>query len=473
MKRKNENTYNGIVLGMLDSQVLLQPIDSSLSNRNTFVAGGPGSYKTQAFVLTNVLTETCCSILCTDPKGEVYEKTALIKKQQGYDVFVVNFKDMRFTCHWNPFDYVRRDNDAGKVANTIVASRNDPKNKDIWYLSQASLLKALILLATYEFPVEKRNISGVLDFLQDHNPEADETGIAELDMEFLNLDRKHPARRAYELGFAKSKAEARASIIISLLTTLGDFVDAEVESFTSNSDFMLSELGERKIIVYVLIDVIDKTWEGLINLFFSQCFQELYVLGNKNHAKLPNPLIILLDELPSLGRFENLEEFLATCRGYGIACCPIVQHLTQLYDKYGKDRAESIIGDCCIKLCMGGVNETTAKYFYNQMGNSTVKVETGGSSVSKGKNNGSSSKSDSYNYIGRPLMTADEIMGMDPDTLLCLMISQHPIKLQKAKQFKLYPGLTDKYETGQELYKREMSQKAIEHLTQLKNRTAS
>lgn len=467
-KKTNPDYYNGIVLGMLNGNVLLQPFDSTIANRNVFVAGGPGSFKTQSFVITNILHEQKCSILCTDPKGEVYESTCEIKRRQGYDVYVVNFKDMRYSCHYNPFDYVRRDNDAAKVANTIVASKNDTRNKDIWYNSQVSLLKALILLAIYEFPVEKRNVGGVLEFLQDHNPEEDESGLGEIDEFFLDLDSRHPARRAYDLGFGKSKDKTRSSIVISLLTTLGDFVDNEVEAFTSNSDFLLSELGERKIIVYVLIDIMDSTWEGLVNLFFQQCFQELYKLGNANKSKLPNPLLILLDELPSLGKFENLEEFLATCRGYGIACCPMVQHITQLYAKYSKDKAESMVGNCCVKLCMGGVNDTTAKYFSELIGKSTVRIDTGSNSVSKGKNNSSSSKSDSYTYAGRSLMNPDEISTMENDTSLCVITGKHPIKLKKAKQFEIFPGIVDKYMVSQESYQRTTSQKAKEFFEELK-----
>ncbi|HCX5354396.1 TPA: type IV secretory system conjugative DNA transfer family protein, partial [Escherichia coli] len=102
---------------------------------------------------------------------------------------------------------------------------------------------------------------------------------------------------------------------------IGDYVDDEVAEFTSNNDFFFEDIGTRKVALYVLIPTMDTTWEGLINLFFSQMFQELYILGDKNGAKLPVPTVFLLDEFPNLGKFENYETFLATCRGYRIACC--------------------------------------------------------------------------------------------------------------------------------------------------------
>lgn len=455
---------NGIVLGIRGDLGLVIPTKSTLPNRNCFVVGGPGSLKTQSFIITNVLNERECSVVATDPKGEVYEMTAKVKEAQGYEVHVINFMDMSNSDHYNPFDYVRKDKEATTVANTMVAAKNDPKHKDIWYNSQLALLKALILYSIYEMPVEQRNMSGILDFLQEFDPEQGENGVSSLDEQFLKLSKKHPARRAYELGFKKSQEATRASIIISLLTTIGDYVDKEVADFTSNSDFFLSDIGKRKIILYVIIPVMDDTWQGLINLFFTQMFQELYALGAENNSKLPQPVIFLLDEFPSLGHFNNYETFLATCRGYGIACCTIIQNITQLQEKYGKEQAESILGNCGIKLCLGNVNDSTAKYFSELAGKTTVKVETSSKSTSKGSKSDSSSNSQNFSYAGRNLINADEISTMNPDESILLITGKYPIKLRKAKQFELFPGITDKFSTSQKSYKRKMTDEVEEFM---------
>ena len=81
---------NGTILGTIDNQVVYQD-NHTKPNGNVFVVGGPGSFKTQSFIITNVLAETENSIVCTDPKGEVYESTATIKAKQGYKVYVLNY----------------------------------------------------------------------------------------------------------------------------------------------------------------------------------------------------------------------------------------------------------------------------------------------------------------------------------------------------------------------------------------------
>lgn len=453
---------SGIVMGIKDGKVLIQPEKSKLPNRNHYVVGGPGSFKSQSYVITNMINNTDCSIVVTDPKGEVYEMTAKIKEAQGYEVRVVNFKNMSLSDRYNPFGYVRKDLNATTVANTIVSAKNDPKRKDIWFNAQLGLLKSLILYAKSEFPPNKRNMEGVLDFLQEFDPEQNDDGESELDNMFMSLDKKHPARRSYELGFKKSQEKTRGSIIISLLTTIGDYIDEEVSNFTSSNDFFFEDIGKKKIALYVLIPTMDSTWEGLINLFFTQLFQELYLLGDKHGAKLPVPVLFLLDEFPNLGKFDNYEEFLATCRGYRIACCTILQNNTQLMDKYGKEKAESILGNCAVKICLGNVNETTATYFSNLMGKTTVKVETGGRSLSKGKT-GSSSSSSNFSYSQRSLMNADEILTMDEKESILIIAGKYPIRLKKAIQFELFPGLVDKYEVSQMEYLRKKSLEAEEY----------
>ncbi len=88
--------FNGLVLGIVNNSVLVQPTNSKLPDRNHFVTGGPGSFKTQSYVITNVLYEKECSLVVTDPKGEVFEMTSEIKKKQGYEVHVVNSMEMGY-----------------------------------------------------------------------------------------------------------------------------------------------------------------------------------------------------------------------------------------------------------------------------------------------------------------------------------------------------------------------------------------
>ena len=447
---------NGTVLGIVDNQVIYQD-NQTKPNRNLFVVGGPGSYKTQSVVITNLFNETENSIVVTDPKGELYEKTAGIKLAQGYNVHVVNFANMVHSDRYNPFDYISRDNEAENVATKIVQSENKEGKKDVWFSTQRQLLKALILFVMKEREPSKRNLRGVSEILQTYDVEAEsEEENSPLDGIFLALDINHPARRAYELGFHRAKGEMKASIIESLLATISKFIDDEVAEFTSVSDFDLKDIGRSKTVLYVIIPVMDDTYESIINLFFSQMFDELYKLAANHHAHLPVDVDFILDEFVNLGKFPKYEEFLATCRGYGIGVTTICQTLTQLQALYGREKAESILGNHAVKICLNAANDVTAKYFSDLLGKATVKVETGSQSTSKSKET-SKSKSDSYSYTSRQLMTPDEITRMPSDQSIVIFSNQRPIKAKKAFQFKLFPGVADMVSLAQNDYNGEMS----------------
>lgn len=92
------------------------------------------------------------------------------------------------------------------------------------------------------------------------------------------------------------------------------------------------------------------------------------------------PLVMLLDEFVNLGYFPTYENFLATCRGYRISVSTILQSLPQGFELYGDKKFKAIIGNHAIKICLGGVEETTAEYFSRQVNDTTIKVYTGGTS---------------------------------------------------------------------------------------------
>ena len=162
---------NGTILGIVDKRIVYQN-NSTKPNRNIFVVGGPGSYKTQSVVITNLFNETENSIVVTDPKGELYEKTAGIKLAQGYQVHVVNFANMAHSDRYNPFDYIQRDIQAETVATKIVQSENAEGKKDVWFSTQRQLLKALILFVMNHRAPDQRNLAGVTQVLQENDVEA-------------------------------------------------------------------------------------------------------------------------------------------------------------------------------------------------------------------------------------------------------------------------------------------------------------
>jgi type IV secretion system protein VirD4 len=432
-KSAQENLRNpsGIVFGLLERKPLILPEETTIPNRNIFLVGSPGSGKTQSYLLTNLIHEQERSIVVTDPKGEIYETTAKLKEEQGYEVRLVNFLEMNLSDRYNPLDYVMKETDAEQVATTIVANSGEKSNSenDFWTRSEIALLKTLLLYVRYECP-EEANLAKVKEILtvQGRTPK-------KMDQFFGNLPTDHPAYQSYQI-VRMAEDRTRASIFISLGITLSKFDASDVRKFTEKSDFSLDDIGKKKMVVYCILPIADATWEQLTSTFFTQLFQRLYYVADHHYNKLPVKVNFLLDEFVNIGKIPRFEQVLATCRSYGISISTIVQSMGQLVDLYTKERAEGIIGNCSLRYLLGVSDKMTADYFSELIGKTTI--QTRSTSFTKGKEENSSL---SKQYGERLLITPDELTRMGRNEGILLISGMFPVKLRKTYQWEFFKGI--------------------------------
>ena len=74
------------------------------SEYHSLVIGATGSGKTQGVILPTVysLAKAKESMIITDPKGEIYEKTSNLLRARGYQILLLNFRDPQNGNAWNP-----------------------------------------------------------------------------------------------------------------------------------------------------------------------------------------------------------------------------------------------------------------------------------------------------------------------------------------------------------------------------------
>ena len=82
--------HGGTILGKVDGKAVCVPRETRL-NSNIAVYGASGSMKTRAFCVNRILQSAARgeSIIITDPKSELYEKTSEYLRSQGYEVKVL------------------------------------------------------------------------------------------------------------------------------------------------------------------------------------------------------------------------------------------------------------------------------------------------------------------------------------------------------------------------------------------------
>lgn len=435
---KTLGASEGIILGRIDDELVIIPPDSSLDNRNVLLVGSSGSAKGQAFVINNIINNRESSIIVTDPKGELFIQTSDIKRDQGYRVLQVDFLNLKGN-RYNPLAYIKTSLSATKLAQTISLNSAKDVKQDFFFNTAKDLLAGLIIYATKEHT--EANISGTIKglFNEISNDEYFLTNLCD------EIGNRHPAYQ-YLKDAAASTGNTRTSILSSFAQQTGVFSLFEVAMLTEKNDFSFYEIQEQKTILYVKIPVKDNPVPALTATFFDQLITTLYEIGDENESVLPIPTIFLFDEFANIGKINDYDRTLSTCRGYEMSIISVVQDLAQLDNIYGKDLTRTIVNNHDTTLFLRTRDPETAKFFERLAGDTTIKFNTtstsngGGLFYLLGLGQANASKSTNEQLIKKPLISEAELLSMNPPDKCYVFMPGHKIEMQKAYQSIIYKG---------------------------------
>ena len=164
-------------------------------NKNVLVIGGSGSGKTRFHVKPNLM-QMNSSYIVTDPKGTVVMECGKMLAENGYKIKILNTIDFKQSMKYNPFQYIRRENDILKLVNCIMENTKGEDTKggeDFWQKAEALYYQALIAYIWYEAPEEEKNMTTLLEMLNASEVrEDDESFQNAIDMLFSALEQKNP-----------------------------------------------------------------------------------------------------------------------------------------------------------------------------------------------------------------------------------------------------------------------------------------
>lgn len=397
-------------------------------NTNVLVVGGSGAGKTRTYAVPNVL-EAGCSMVITDPKGEILRKTGGFLKRAGYEVRVFDLLNPDASFCYNPFRYVRDDKEVLQLITNLIQNTTPPhaqSSDPFWEKSETALLQALMLYLLHEAPPEEQNFGMVMELLGSAQvKEEDENFESPLDILFERLAMRDPESIAVkQYGIYKQAAGKTAkSILVSDGDRLAAFNLPQIARLTMTDELHLDDLGERRVALFCCIPDSDKSLNYLVGMVYTQLIQTLFYQADRVHrGRLPVPVHCLMDEFPNISLpKDSFQSALATMRSRGIFCSIIVQNIAQLKSMY-KDSWESLVGLCDEFLYLGGNEQGTHKYVSELIGKETV--ETTSRSLSRGR---SGSSSTSHQQTARDLMTPDEVRLLSNDKALLFVRGERPV----------------------------------------------
>ena len=353
---------------------------------NTVVVGGSGAGKTRFYAKPNLCQAANAashgtSYVVLDPKGEMLRDTGYLLAQRGYDVRVLDLLNMEKSHCYNPFVYLRDDNDVQRLVTNLFKSttpKGSQSNDPFWDTAASMLLLALIFYLRYEAPEEEQNFPMVMELLRAGEVrEDDDSYVSPLDELFDRLEMVNPEHialkyyRDYHSGSAKT-------LKITLAARLEKFNLESLASLTATDELDLPSLGEKKVALFALIPDNDTSFNFLVSILYTQLFQQLFYLADHKYGgSLPVHCHFIMDEFANVSLPDDFDKILSVMRSREVSVSIILQNLAQLKALFEK-QWESIVGNCDEFLYLGGNEQSTHKYVSELLGKETIDTNTYG-----------------------------------------------------------------------------------------------
>ena len=396
-------------------------------NLNTLVCGGSGAGKTRFYCKPNLM-QANTSFVILDPKGEIVRDVGKLLEAKGYEIKVLDLISMEKSHCYNPFVYLRSDNDIQRLVTNLFKSttpKGSQSNDPFWDTAASMLLLALVFYLHYEAPEDEQNFAMVMEMLRAGVIEdEEEPRPSPLDNLFSELEYENPDHIAlkYYHSYHSGSAKTLKSIQITLAARLEKFNLESLASLTSTDELELETLGEKKTALFALIPDNDTSFNFLVSILYTQLFQQLFYSADHIHGgSLPIPVHFLMDEFANVSLPDDFDKILSVMRSRSVSVSIILQNLAQLKALFEK-QWESIVGNCDEFLYLGGNEQSTHKYVSELLGKSTIDTNTYGKSEGR-----SGSYSTNYQISGRELLTPDEVRMLDNRYAILFIRGERPV----------------------------------------------
>ena len=327
---------------------------------HNIVIGATGSGKTQAVVFPMVqsLAKKGESMIITDPKGEIYEQTANMLKERGYNLVLLNFRSPQNGNAWNPMAlpyqlYKEGNSDKAielldDLALNILYEEKNGNADPFWEKSAADYFTGLAL-GLFEDATEDQINLNSMNLMSSLGEERFGGPNNNYIKEYFNS--KDPSRPAYvnASGTVFSAEDTKQGVLSTFKQKVKLFSSRDnLSEMLSHSDFDMKEIGRQKTAVFMVVQDEKKTLHPLATIFIKQVYETLIDVAQESGGKLPYRTNFILDEFANMPPLKDVTTMVTAARSRLIRFTFIIQNYAQLTQVYGKENAETIKGNCNI-----------------------------------------------------------------------------------------------------------------------------
>ncbi len=335
---------------------------------NALVVGINGSGK--SYILAKSIIETWhAPFVVLDFKGELSQHYGyLLRKGRVKRKYIV-FDPTHGDIPYDPFDKLKKDEvhlreNVCEISYAIIPKPlNNPD--EYWIDIARDFLSAVIV---YCYSIE-------LDFIETIII-AVNTPVSEMCSKIMHSDNVLAKMLISETAGLKS--EHQAMIGTEMKRHLTVFAtDPDIQNALSNDQNKKSFSWEDivtaddapNVFLRLSQDRLEQ-WDGMIRLMLTQLIRTLERRPDKQspQGRRTNPILLLLDEFPLLGKMDAITNALTTLRSKKVTFCLMIQSIAQLDAVYGSNIRKIIVDNCQYKVMLNITEPDSQEYFSRLIG---------------------------------------------------------------------------------------------------------
>jgi len=374
-------------------------------------------WKTTGFIIPNILTLDNCSIIVTDPSGEIRAKTKESLVRRWFNIIVLNPTNLKESQTFNPLLRASTDEEIKEISKILVNSSDSSNNSgDSFWNSWAEKIINIILKCLKN----KEQLDKVEVNLKDVQRQLNYFLTKKFD-EFVATYGDDDLIDEYK-WFISWNEKTTQSFLSTAQISLDSLSNPNISNFLATNSIEFQNLRDSKTVVFFQIPESKVPhYSFLLNLFYTQFFA--FAMEDLKNTKLP--IYCLLDEFGNMS-IPYFSTIITTIRKYKVSISIVLQSISQLEVKYWRDNANIILNWWI-----------SSKIFYSWCDPSTTRMLSEIIGVTTNKN-------EDTNYKNKEnLLNASNIRTLEDNQALYIYSNKLPILLNltpyyKNKRFRYY-----------------------------------